>query len=326
MTLQDDTPHDHEDEPRFRRRPSEFRIMCPDCGEIHFHRCHDSSAKQLKDAFLRFLTWVPEFGPTEKVAKAIQKAGEESGWLDKGQNFQDSAFFGAQPWSYALFEKEGGRAFTGQIDALIRASGFNVEDLRQEAYRIMEQKRLEAEATRKQEADRRSGRDERSKALEAEIAFLQGKAPLSERIALLDKIIAEYTRPLNPRPTRIRNTIEDPFLHETANRLRTRYRGGISEEINALRIEEARKKAIEEGIYSVVLNGAEGDVVFRRSFQSEEEMKRFISDFSVPYDSLSDDPLAQAVVLRTKERGNWDRTRYVRGKTGWIARPPKSEP
>lgn len=326
MTILRDDTNDHEDEPRFRHhRPSEFRIMCPDCGEIHAHRRHDGGAKQLKEAFLQFLTWVPEFGPTEKVAKAIQKAGEESGWLDKGQDFQESAFFGAQPWSYALFDKPGGRAFTGQIDALIRASGFNVEDLRQEAYRRMDRKRREDEAAKKHEADRRAGKDEFSKKLAAEIAFLQGEAPLPERIAALDKIIEDYTRDLNPRETKVGNSLKDPFLYETLNRLNTRYKGGISDEVNRLRIEAARQTAIKGGLYSVILNGAEGGVVFKRSFQTEEAMKKFVADLNVPYDAMSEDPLATAVLLRMKERGNWEKTLFVRGKKGWVAKPEKSE-
>lgn len=299
----------------------EFKLICAECGEVHYHKCGVAQdATALRKAFMRFLTWVPEFGIEESVRKAMQKHGEGEGYgLEKGDDFTKFAFFGAQPWTYAMGGKHFGREFTGVIDRLIDAAGFDVNELRRAAYKAMDD---EAEAKKKQEEGAAKHKKERSDTVKL---FQSKTASLDAKIAVLDKVIASFSYSINPHPYKTsKGYEEDNWLSEIERHLKNRYEGGISPEINRLRIEHARKIATQAGIFSASFYRAQsfGETETRatvRRFQTREEMETALVEMYKPYDALSDDFLASAVCVITRERGNFrSRVQYARGPKGWI--------
>jgi len=310
-----------EKEPRFERpyqRPTEFAVLCPDCGERIRHKCHDAGATEMKKALVEFLTWIPR-GPDEKVAKAIQKAGETSGWLEKGQDFTKSAIFGEQAWSYSLFGKEGGRSFSGRIDAILRAAGFDAHEFRAAAFRAVEQDR---KATENFQANTAAD----AKARKSAIALFQSKtATMEEKTALLDKLVAEKTMSYNPLRKIEGNQIHDDWMRETMRWLDRRYDGGINRDMNRLRIEAARKIALDTGLFTVTLFGAEGVSVFARRFKERAEVDTFLKETNAKYDALSKDPYARAVFVKVKTRGKYETENFLRGAKGEWVPQPKSE-
>lgn len=297
------------------KRPVEFKIMCPECGGVHHHKCNDTSGDKLREAYLSFLSWVPEFAPYEKVQKAMQKAGEEAGWLEKGQDFTETPFFGAQPWTYSLGDKHFGRGFSGVIDSIIEAAGFDPSELRQEAFR----RRGRSEAEKKAQTEHR---EKVSKVRADAIALFQSDAPLDEKVLVLDQIISDRTRGLHPTEfvNKEKNQIEDPWLYDTLRYLKDRYQGGVSPEVNVLRIEAARKIALQDGVHLVTFFGANGTPVLTRRFQDLKEVEKLLGKF-VTYDGFSTDPLASAVYVKVKTRGSRDVGAYVRGDQKWVPAP-----
>lgn len=301
-----------------------IKVLCAECGAGISHRCHDpyyGSDTSLRQALIKFLTWVPEFHLYEEVEKAMAKAGRKEGCIGKDQDFTKSAFFGAQPWTYAMGNKHFGREFSGVIDTLISAAGFDVQELRESAYKAMDAK--EAEST--QRTDLRAARQK--EADDAVKLFRSKKASLDEKVALLDKIIADYTRGTDPVPSVENRCIQDPWLTETLRRLDTRYGGGINPDVNRLRIEAARKVAVLDGVFAVSLRSADGEEIFSRRFPSEDEVKAFIRDASkVALDAFSEDPLARAVCLRVARRGQHTAAQtYLRKGNAWALAPKKEK-
>jgi hypothetical protein len=293
------------------RRPTEFTVMCPDCGDRIYHKCHSEDARSPRAALLHFLTWVPEFGIDEKVAKAMQKHGEGDGYgLEKGDDFSKYAFFGAQPWSYSMGGKHFGREFSGVVDQLIQAFGFDPHEIRQAALDQMEAKERETE---EREEHRAKVKGERADA----IKLFRSKAPLSDKINVLDAIIAKRTLHQNPLMKVEDHKSEDPWLYNTLETLERYYGGGIAPDVNKMRIEAARKDAIDRGIFLMAIDDATGRPVFKRRFKTAEECEAFRKQTYVAYDATSQDPFASGVILRTRQQGE-KRTTYMRGPKGWI--------
>jgi len=302
-------------------RPVEFKIMCPECGDELHHKCNDSTGSELREAFLKFLSWVPEFHLYPEVQKAMHKAGEKEGWLEKGQEFEKTPFFGTQPWTYAMGDKHFGREFEGVINNIIRSAGFDPGELREASYQRIEQKDLER---KKQEEGRAKRKDDIAKAIQ----LFQSDASLADKTAVLDAIIdaiiEKETRHHHPMEKREDNKVSDPWLYETLDRLKRTYDGGISPTVNKLRIEAARKVAIDMGTISVHLRAADGTETMERYFQTRDEVTKFMTETFEKYDALSENIFASAVYLRVKTRGEWETENFARGPKGWISVPKKA--
>lgn len=303
------------------KRPVEFKIMCPECGDEMHHKCNDSTGSELRQAFLKFLTWTPEFGLYPEVQKAMQKAGEKEGWLDKGQDFTKAAFFGTQPWTYAMGSKHFSRDFSGAIDSLILKAGFDPRELRDSAYALTEKSEAETKAREENRAKRKA--EERGA-----IKLFQSNASLEKKTVVLDKIIAERTLHHNPmeRENTEKNQIEDDFMTEALRHLEDHYEGGISPTVNKLRIEAARKIALDTGIFSIGLYAADGVSVFSRHFKTREEITEFMEKTYARYNALDKSAFARAVWVRVKKRGSWEPETFARGPKGWISAPKTERP
>lgn len=215
------------------------RVICPDCADLVAHTCNS----QLKEAITDLMSWVPERGlGTEALEEALIASGKEHGWIEEGEEkaHEDSPFFGSQGWSYPLFGSKGeARTFHALIHNLIRATGIDPHDIQVEVHQ-----RMEAEKERKAEA--KKNREEREarvtakqKARDEVSAFLQGEAPLDERIAKLDVILKDRAKSLDPE-----NDSEHNGYGHLHKYLKRYYKGGIDHRINHARIEKLRRDAI----------------------------------------------------------------------------------
>ncbi len=211
------------------------RVMCPDCGDTVQHHCHSS----IRKAVIDLLSWVPETNgfATEEIDKAFEAAGRESGWIDADDTLEQifqRPFFGSQSWVYPLFgSKDTARSFFAYVHNLIRALDIDPDEINQLLYKARKAREL-AETERKAKVKKR--KDERA----AEIAYLQGDAPLQERVAKLDLILADRAKTLDPH-----NDKADQGYNHLYAYLDNYYGGGINHRVNRARIEKLRESAMD---------------------------------------------------------------------------------
>ena len=213
-----------------------IRVLCPECGDVVSHHCHSN----LKRAAYDLLSWVPEGFATEKLEKAVMAAGRETGWIEKSDKAEDQfkhPFFGSQAWSYPLFgSKDTARSFHAYLHNFIRAAGLDPEAIMSEIHKATQRK----EAAEKEHlAGTQKRKDERA----ALIAYLQGEAPLEERIVKLDEILRLRSRGLTPFASSKED--EDRGFHRLHKVLDTYYGGGINHTINRARISKLENEAYE---------------------------------------------------------------------------------
>jgi hypothetical protein len=207
------------------------RVICPDCGDVVSHACHNETRKAAR----ALLAWVPDCGlATEGLTKEFMKAGRKNQWIQKGDTAERRLrrpFFGSQAWSYPLFGDKGtARSFHALIHNLILAAGIDPDSMEQEI-------RVEHKAREKAEADRQAGikkrKDERAKV----IAFLKSnKNSMEERLARLDEIIKAKAAGLKLIPFYSGDEREDKGFTYLYKFLDTWYGGGINSEMNRARI------------------------------------------------------------------------------------------
>lgn len=296
----------------------EIHVMCPGCGDEIHHRCGETSTESLREALVSLLTWVPHW-VSPSVEKAIEKAGRVSGWISKDDDLRRTPFFGGEKWLYGMFEEDG-RSATALLNAVIRTAGFKPEDLRSAAWAILDKEAKE----RKRLADRR---EEISKERADAIKLFGSKAPLAEKIACLDAILAYKSEIVNPLAKDDDGGEGWDFLYRV---LRDQYGGGISPTVNRQRIEHCRKVAIETGAFALHLYGTNGDgrgvvAIFSKRFQSHDAALKALKATTTPHqDSTSKDPFARAVYARLRANGSTGET-YVRDANGVWTREPSKE-
>jgi hypothetical protein len=297
----------------------EIHVMCPGCGDEVHHRCGEQGPGALRDALLQLLTWHPHW-VEPSVKKAIQKAGEASGWIEKGSDFSKTPFFGGEPWTYGMFDKEDGRSVVAYINAVIRACGFDPAEIRKAAWAILDKQ----DAERKRLADRR---EEIGKERADAIKLFGSKAPLAKKIERLDAILAYKSEILNPLADDDDGGGGWGHLHKW---LKEQYGGGINPTVNRQRIEHCRKVAIETGVFALHLYGTKGDgrgvvAIFSKRFQSyDAALRTLTAATTVKQDGTSKDPFARAVYARLRANGDSGET-YVRDASGAWTREPSKE-
>lgn len=291
--------------------------MCPGCGDEIHHRCHDTGPAALREALIALLTWKPH-GVDRGIEKAIRKVGEAAGWIDKGSDFVKTPFFGGEPWTYGMFGKEDGRSVKSRIDSVIEAAGLNPHEIRAEAWKTLEEddKERTRMATRRAEVQ-----DERAKA----IKLFRSKAPLEEKIARLDAILARKSEILNPAEKDDSGAGGWNHLYKW---LREQYGDGISPTINRQRIEHCREVAFKTGVYLLSLTGSSGDgrglaPIFAHRYQSEDDAKRVLMT-KCPFDPSSEDPFKRALYARIRTNSDLGEA-YVRKADGTWKHEPRKE-
>jgi hypothetical protein len=217
-----------------------FKVKCADCDVSVEHYCHNQN---LRKAVTDLLSWVPqERGfQTEDLTEAAMDAGIEAGWVEAGDDPRkrfSRPFFGSQAYSYTLFSKDSARTFHALIHNVCRAAGIDPEE-------IMTKIHNEIDAREKQAEDVLAARAQRKKERADIVAFMQGDAPLEERVAQLDKIIADCVRrhKLIPNATAEEHRVDRGFSY-VVKHLRDYWGGGISEKLNGERILMAENAAL----------------------------------------------------------------------------------
>jgi hypothetical protein len=209
-----------------------IRVICPDCGDLVSHHCHGD----LRNAIVSLLSWVPETGlATEALTKAFFKAAKEHGWTAEPDSLKQP-FFGSQSWSYPLLGvKDTARSFHATLHNVIRAAGFDPDEIIQEIY----EKRQRREAEEKARLD---GIEKRKTERAQLIAYLQNdQVPLDERIVKLDEILRKFSKGLKPYS----DDKNEGFGH-LHTVLQRSYGGGISDRINGARIKKLQDLIYEE--------------------------------------------------------------------------------
>lgn len=290
----------------------EFEVMCPGCGDKVHHRCHEENRNKLKEAFISLLNYVP--GCVDPgVKKAIQKAGEESGWIEKGLKVEETPFFGGEPWTYGMFGKEDGRSVKAYLNGVMRAAGFDPETLRTEAYQQIEAKETEKKRIEKH---RTQNRDKRQSA----IKLFKSKAPLAEKVVKLDEILEEKSNILDP------NTDDDSGSggwNHLYRWLHDQYEGGINEEVNRQRIENMRTVARARGTFILRLRGSDGglsaiQIIFEKRFMKRTDAEKALAAL-VTYNPLSKNPFERAIHAMIRTNADCLQT-YVRNGDGTWAK------
>lgn len=208
-----------------------IRVICPDCGDLVSHHCHG----ELRNAIVDLLSWVPETGlATKALEKAFFKAAKEHGWNAEPDTLKQP-FFGSQAWSYPLLGvKDTARSFHAMLHNVIRAAGFDPDEIMQEIYEKQQRREAEAKA-------RLEGIEKRKTERAEFIAYLQNdQVPLDERIVKLDEVLRKHGKGLKPYSEAKHENFG--HLHTVLQRY---YGGGISARINRARI-----KKLEEAVYA----------------------------------------------------------------------------
>lgn len=284
-----------------------LRIMCPECGEIVSHVCHHSG--DLKAAFVDLLEYVPSWAEPE-VVRAIERVGRKSGWIDEKEDVTSSPFFGGEAWTYGMFGKEDGRSVRGLLNNLMSAAGIDPLALRNEVALRKATKAHEEESRKKNVADRKS---ERNKA----IKLFRSKASLKRKTALLDAIIAEESKFLNPLKGE-----EWDSLYE---RLASSYGGGVNPEVNKMRIEHARAVSLSEGTFTLSLLGSKSsssgrhylDVIWEKKFQTEAKAREILTSMN-KFDGFSSDAAERALYARIRSKGDADLSFFRDTSGNWL--------
>jgi len=209
-----------------------LRVICPDCADLVEHHCHS----EVKEAVMALLSWVPEHGlGTPELMEALKESAKANGWDDGDEEhpIEEQPFFGSQSWSYPLFgSKDSARSFHALIHNLIRATGMDPSAVQQEILRQTEQENAQRKAWEESEAERKKARAARKSERGRIVAFLQGDAPTIVRIGMLDELLKDRAKTLEPTPD------ADTGYGHLYKWLDKWYGGGISAEINEARIQK----------------------------------------------------------------------------------------